>query len=125
MPKPFAPVLVVEDDRELQDSLADVLGEAGFEVVAAEDGLRALRYLQSHPAPCVVLLDLMMPGMDGFELRRRMLADPNLACIPVVVTTALSHDFRSRDRLRARAYLHKPFDMAALLDVVRQCGEDP
>src|SRR5262245_45714290 len=81
-------ILVVEDDTDLRDTLSDALRMEGYDVVAVEHGEAALRHLQRGLKPCMILLDLMMPVMDGWTFRREMLKDDDLAAIPVVVMTA-------------------------------------
>jgi CheY-like chemotaxis protein len=85
-------IMVVEDDLDLRDTLADLLSLEGYAVVTAVDGRTALDWLRNGgPEPHVIILDLMMPGMSGWEFRRQQLADPALAHIPVIVTTASSN----------------------------------
>ncbi|HEY0708362.1 MAG TPA: response regulator, partial [Polyangia bacterium] len=82
-------VLVVEDDEEIREHLEELLEEEGFAVATASDGYQALTWLRDHPEQAgVVLLDLMMPVMDGFEFLRRKDKEPSLASVPVIVITA-------------------------------------
>jgi two-component system, chemotaxis family, chemotaxis protein CheY len=119
-------VLIVEDDHDVRDSLSDVLQDAGFEVALAADGLEALALLRGGLRPGVILLDLMMPRMNGFEFRAAQRAEPALAKIPVLVLTA---DRRARAReaeLAAEAYLAKPADVNELIEVLaRLLGRPP
>src|SRR5436190_19142440 len=80
-----APVLIIEDDPDTRDALGELLSGEGYEVATAADGQEGLRRLGAPPRPCLVLLDLMLPAMDGFEFRVRQLEDPELAAIPVIV----------------------------------------
>ena len=113
---PPAPVLIVEDDPDIRDLLSSVLLLEGYEVVTASDGAQGLDQLRGA-RPSLVLLDLMMPAMDGWEFRRQQLLDPSLARVPTVI---LSGD----GRLEAKAaslgtsFLRKPVDLDTLLDVV-------
>lgn len=94
-------VLVVDDDPSVRDLFIDALGEAGHRVEVAENGERALERLRDGTAPCVVLSDVRMPRMDGFELSREAARDPQLAAIPVVVMTGdriLSFTSPARDK---------------------------
>jgi CheY-like chemotaxis protein len=109
-------ILVVEDDRELRDTIADVLGEARFEVVTAADGCEALAHLNGGVRPDLILLDLHMPHMDGFELLRQLHRHARHAAIPVVVMTALSATVAQC--FDAVAVLRKPLDVAALLSTI-------
>lgn len=107
-------VLVVDDDPSVRDLLADALTEAGHRVDAAADGEQALSRLRDGFAPCVVLTDVRMPGMDGFELSRAARRDPQLASIPIVMMTGdrvLSFTSPARD---------KPFSVPELDSVVQQ-----
>src|SRR4051794_18478515 len=82
------PVLLVDDDGSVRESLTELLEADGYRVVAAENGLRALALLRAGVRPSVVLLDIMMPEMDGWDFRLQQLRDPELALIPVVVVSA-------------------------------------
>ena len=111
-------LLVVDDDVELCESLADALTDAGYDPVTAGDGARALALSHDMPAPQLILLDLMMPEMNGWEFREVQLRDQSVKDIPVVVMTA------SRDLLRhpvdADAFLFKPFTLDDLLEQVQR-----
>jgi signal transduction histidine kinase len=105
-------LLVVEDDGDLRESLAEALREAGFEVSEASDGSEALAKLRKTAADAV-LLDLMMPGMDGWDFRAAQKRDPSIAKTPVVV---LSADGSSRAQaVDAALFLKKPSSLAELL----------
>ena len=112
------PVLVVEDDREQRESLCAMLDFEGFGHAEAANGREALDYLDRSRAPCVVLLDLDMPVMNGWIFRAQQLADERLSRIPVVVVTA--NDPGLHDRFPGVAgFLYKPLQfkkLAALLD---------
>lgn len=81
-------VLVVEDDDDLRDTMQEVLEHAGLATVTARDGLDALRVLGERGLPNVILLDLVMPTMDGWTFLETLRADPAYAAIPVIVTTS-------------------------------------
>jgi CheY-like chemotaxis protein len=111
------PVLIVEDDEDLRDMMANMLTIEGFAATAVGNGREALDYLHQAIRPHVILLDLMMPVMDGWEFRRRQQADPELAPVPVIVLSALD---RSRAApVDAIAFLKKPLDFDRLLKLVR------
>jgi CheY-like chemotaxis protein len=116
-------ILIVDDDHDIREALADVLGDNGYAVAAAGDGLEALAYLRENPAPSMILLDWMMPKCNGAQFRAQQLEDPTLAKIPVVLLTAdVSLEDKTR-QLDARAYLAKPVSLEHLLAVVaRVCG---
>jgi class 3 adenylate cyclase len=113
-------VLVVDDEEQNRSLLRDPLEARGYEVEEAEDGVLALRKIAGHP-PDVILLDLMMPNMDGFEVCRRLKQDPKTAHIPILIVTALSD---RKERLMgieagANDFLNKPIDMQ---DVILRVG---
>src|ERR1700758_817248 len=81
-------ILLVDDDIPSTEALKEMLEGAGYDVVCAENGREALARLHETGPICVILLDIMMPGMNGFEFREAQLKDPTLASIPVVVVTA-------------------------------------
>jgi CheY-like chemotaxis protein len=111
------PILVVEDDPELRDMMATLLAVEGYEPTTAANGREALEQLRAGFAPHVILLDLMMPIMNGWEFRAEQQRDPQLAGIPVVIVTALA--VNHRQPLGAEAILTKPLDFERLLAVVR------
>jgi CheY-like chemotaxis protein len=115
-----SPVLVVEDDREQRETLCAMLEVEGFRHAEAANGRQALDYLKESPAPCLVLLDLEMPVMNGWDFRVRQLADERLARIPVIVVTANDPGLDARFPGVA-GFLWKPLEfrrLAVLLDRV-------
>ena len=112
-------VLVVEDDPDLRHLMSRLLALEGFEPLVAANGREALDLLRAVPLPRLILLDLMMPVMDGWQFRAEQRADPALAEIPVVLTTAVPHTERFNE-LHAAAILQKPWDLGELLDIVRR-----
>jgi CheY-like chemotaxis protein len=111
------PVLIVEDDEDLREMMAQLLMLEGFDAATVSNGREALDYLQTAAKPDVILLDLMMPVMDGWEFRRQQQADPDLAPVPVIVLSAL--DQARAANVDAIAFLKKPLDFDRLLDLVR------
>lgn len=111
-------VMVVEDDEGIRDALCDLLAAEGFEVVPAVNGADALQRLRNGPRPDVILLDLMMPVMDGEELLHHLKEEPPLAEIPVVILTADASVAGAAERLGARAGVRKPISLSELLSVV-------
>ena len=112
------PILIVEDDMDLREMMAQLLTLEGFRAASVANGKEALQYLTAGHNPEVILLDLMMPVMDGWEFRRRQQADPNLSDVPVIVLSALDQS-RTRD-LHADAFLKKPLDFDRLLELVHE-----
>jgi CheY-like chemotaxis protein len=121
-----ATVLVVEDDQDLREIISLTLEARGLTVATASDGAAALAWLRAQdPMPCLVLLDLMMPGMNGFELSATMHADPALTAIPVVVLTgAPLLAQQRRDELHAEV-LPKPIELETLVSTVRRFCRTP
>jgi CheY-like chemotaxis protein len=111
------PVLIVEDDGDLRDMMAQLLMLEGFQTASVANGREALEYLNQGARPDVILLDLMMPVMDGWEFRRRQQADPAVADVPVIILSAL--DPARASEVNADAFLKKPLDFDRLLSLVR------
>ena len=112
-------VLVVEDDPTIREVLVEVLGEHGYDAIGACNGREALDALAaSSDRPCVILLDLMMPVMDGRSFREQQLQIPDLSDIPVIVISA-HLDHTVANDLHAAAYLRKPVKLAEVLRSVR------
>lgn len=114
-----ARILVVEDDIAIRESLVDLLQEEGYEVACACNGEEALRFLRTQDAPNLIVLDLVMPVMDGWTFRALQQGDPRYADIPVVVVSA-SHGDRSMGTMAPNAFLPKPFDLDRFVDTVHQ-----
>src|SRR5206468_11942375 len=110
-------ILLVEDDPEIRDTLGDLLREEGAAVAPAAHGRDALAQLRGAAPPDVILLDLMMPVMDGWEFRVEQRADPVLACIPVIAMSA-DHSAKAR-AIAAEAYVRKPIDLDELMRRIR------
>ncbi|HET7307620.1 MAG TPA: response regulator [Gammaproteobacteria bacterium] len=114
-------VLIVEDDREVRDSLTSLLEMEGYSAAVADHGRAALDYLRSEKElPCLILLDLMMPVMDGFTFRAEQKADAALGNIPVVVMSAAGNIHEKLPGLEAKAYLKKPMDFDDVVSAVEQ-----
>ena len=113
-------VVVVEDDELIRESLIEVLDDHGYEAIGAADGQEALDKLAQLPAPpCLIVLDLMMPGMDGREFRRIQRADPKLNQIPVVVISAFRDLDEIAKELEPAGHFKKPLKLAELLSIVQ------
>jgi CheY-like chemotaxis protein len=112
------PVLIVEDDTDLREMMAQLLTLEGFQSAAVANGREALQYLSAGDTPDLILLDLMMPVMDGWEFRRVQQADPALSRVPTIVLSAL--DQTRAAELKPAAFLKKPLDFDRLLQLVRE-----
>jgi CheY-like chemotaxis protein len=111
-------LLVVEDDAIIRMRLKILLEMEGYRVREASNGRDALEFLrQSRDFPCLVVLDLMMPVMDGIEFRRTQLQDPDLAHVPVVIVTG-KNDLKEVDDLQPLHIVRKPFQADVLLELI-------
>ena len=116
-------ILLVDDDSSSTEALCELLKLAGHDVVCADNGREALEKLHEDHRErdyCVILLDLMMPVMNGYEFREEQLKDPTIASIPVIVVTA---DGRAREKaaqLGSTRYFQKPLSPRELLSAVRE-----
>jgi CheY-like chemotaxis protein len=107
-------VLVVDDDFSAREVLTELLRDRGYSVISAADGREALNYLQDASPPGIIVLDLMMPVMNGWEFLQHQSHDPALRDIPVIVTTATP----PRHSLRVKAVLQKPIQFEALVEMI-------
>jgi two-component system chemotaxis response regulator CheY len=115
------PLLVVDDDTDLREALEEVLRDAGFTVLAASNGREALEVLaRARPLPSLVLLDMMMPVLDGLGFAKEMLAVPEWKHIPIVIFSASAGNAAMAQEAGASAYLRKPVDVEVLVDTVGQ-----
>ena len=114
-------VLIVEDDPDTREMLTSFLQLEGFQTETASNGREALDRLTGGVDADVIVLDLMMPIMDGWQFRRRQIEDARLAKIPTIVVSAAGRDRMAQ--ISADAYLAKPIDMDELLSRLTQfCG---
>ena len=121
MSTPPARILVVDDNEALRENLQEALELEGYEVAVAADGVAALARLREDSRFAAVLLDLMMPGMDGRELLAQIRGDGRLAGLRVVMTTGQT-GARARAGVPADAFLTKPFGVRELLAALHQVG---
>jgi CheY-like chemotaxis protein len=112
-------ILIVDDDEGVQQSLANLLRDEGYQVETVNDGRAALHRLEAGPRPSVILLDLMMPLMDGIEFRSRQLSDSRIANIPIIVMSASPTARRTAERLAAADCLPKPMSFDDLIRAVQ------
>jgi CheY-like chemotaxis protein len=113
-------ILIVEDDSDVRHSVQDALTEGGFQVFSAGDGQEALRLLADGVRPDLILLDLMMPVMDGWRFRREQRKVPAIAQIPIVLVTAYSVSRATLDELEPAGLLRKPMPLELLLSTVER-----
>jgi CheY-like chemotaxis protein len=121
-PKPgCGGVLVIEDDTDILRAVVQVLEDEGYAVRAAENGRVGLAVLREPGAqpPCVILLDLMMPVMDGWAFRAEQLRDPALARIPVIVLTADGNASQKAQLMNGAGALRKPVELLTLLAAIQ------
>lgn len=111
-------VFVVEDDADIRDMIREILELEGYSVRTASDGAKALEQIRLGEAPRLILLDLMMPGMNGWEFRSAQLDDPRLAKIPVIVLSGDGTVAAKAGNMNAAGYLKKPVDLSTLLETV-------
>jgi CheY-like chemotaxis protein len=113
-------VLIVEDEQDVADLVADILGLEGFEARIAS-GETALDDALSF-APDVVLLDLMMPVVDGFEVARRLNARPETRTLPIVIMTAMQDPSSRAREIGTQHFLSKPFDIVELIETIEHAS---
>ena len=117
-------ILVIEDDDDIRRNLHELLESEGFATISASNGKEALDLLSKESTlPDLILLDLMMPIMDGFQFRENQKIVPRIAQIPVVVMTAASHAEEKKNRLGAVACITKPFDIDLALQTIAKALE--
>jgi CheY-like chemotaxis protein len=112
------PILVIDDDREIRESLSDVLIDEGYAVICAGNGREGLDYLNGPAAkPCLIFLDLMMPVLDGQGFRKEQLAIPAISNIPTILFSANGQlDKRAID-IGIADFVKKPIDLDELLSI--------
>jgi CheY-like chemotaxis protein len=116
-----ATILVVEDDEDIREAIGEILSHEGYDVALAENGEHALEVLGNLERPCLLLVDLIMPQMDGWDLMQALAKNDRLATIPVVVMSATAHP----EKITNQTVVKKPIDLRIMLDIVRGhcCGE--
>jgi two-component system cell cycle response regulator DivK len=114
-------ILVVEDHEDNRQILRDLLAYAGYDMIEAEDGEHGLMAAARH-RPDLILMDIQLPTLDGYEATRRLKADPALKAIPIIVVTsyAMSGDEEKAYAAGCDAYVAKPYDPIALLETIRK-----
>ena len=117
---PVGLILLVEDDFVLRGSLSELLASEGYRVECCADGREAFRRLHNPPKPDLIMLDIMLPHLDGFELRALQRKSPYIANIPVVVISAHDLDPKTVSELELAPPFRKPLDVPALLSTLRE-----
>ncbi len=110
-------ILIVEDNKDIQESLKLALEQEGFEVYTADNGFLGLELLKKIPSPCLILLDLMMPVMNGWEFVENISKDILLSNIPVIVVSAFADQ---KDSVKSNGFIQKPIDLDSLLTSVNK-----
>ena len=119
-------ILIVEDDVDISDALRDALEIFGYSVAIAGNGQEALDLLTSDDLPCLILLDLMMPVMNGSQFRSKQLADAKISHVPVVLITADNNAAVKAAHMGVAEGLAKPLNFSALMEVTqRYCDAGP
>ena len=120
------PILIVDDDPDVRQLIGELLEEEGYVVAGAANGQVALDLMRSGVEPSLILLDLMMPQLDGWAFRQEQLRDPQLRRVPVVIASASGFSRESIDAELAPAdVLSKPYHADNLLEVVRLLTAGP
>ena len=117
-------ILIVEDDIDVRETLSEILTEEGYHIIAFSGGRAALEHLRrSDSQPALILLDLMMPNMDGWEFRAEQRRNAALTPVPTVILSADGNLEQNMGSLQADGYLRKPIHINTLLQLVeRFCG---
>ncbi len=121
---PVRSVLFIEDDPALRETVTEVLEEEGYQVTSVPNGAEGLALLESSLQPGLILLDLMMPTMNGWEFFNQLQQHPQHAAIPVVVLSAVAEFQRRRGKLDVAEILPKPIDISRLLAAVDRAYTD-
>jgi CheY-like chemotaxis protein len=113
-------ILLVEDEPDLRTDLAFLLEDEGYRVRTAAHGTEALALLEGGARPALIVLDLMMPEMDGWETRARLRTAPALASIPIVILSGVANDEEEIAALAVAAYVTKPISVRQLCVIIER-----
>lgn len=114
-------VLVVDDDPDIREAMIEVLEEHGHAATGVGNGNEALEHLRANPVhPCLILLDLMMPVMDGRQFREEQMRDPALSPIPVIVISAFRDVQQTAEKMQVAAHVKKPVSLRELVQLVER-----
>jgi CheY-like chemotaxis protein len=117
----MATILVIEDDRDSREMLCTWLQQHGYATIAAADGRDALQKMEQAPEVSLILLDLMMPGMSGWQFRASQRSNRRFRHVPVVVMTAHANPAGESEWLDPEGVLLKPLDLQAVLGIASRC----
>jgi CheY-like chemotaxis protein len=124
LPHPNPSILLIEDDANIRTATAQLLRKRGYTVDSVTNGLEAMCFLGHHPLPQLILLDLRMPLMDGWQFRVQQQQDPALRRIPVLLLSS-DDDLEATAQALHTPYLHKPFEVDVFFDALeRQVGHE-
>ncbi len=113
-------ILIVEDDKDIRFSVAEVLEDSGFRTASAANGAEALAQLRQGLKPQLILLDLMMPVMDGFAFREEQRQHADWSKIPVVIMSADGNILAKKEKAGTAGYIRKPLDISDLITIVEK-----
>jgi CheY-like chemotaxis protein len=113
-------VLIIDDNQDFRSPLQHLLREEGYSVSTASNGQEALAFLRNHPLPCLILLDLMMPVMNGWEFRNEQLKDSQLSSVPTVLLTGMLSLEEVSDTLHPAGYISKAAPYETILETVQR-----
>ncbi|MDO9181546.1 MAG: response regulator [Bacteriovorax sp.] len=118
--KPDQYILLIEDDQDISEAIKTILEEENIKVECTFNGIEALNFLTTNKTyPALILLDIMMPIMNGYEFREKQLKDPQISKIPTIILSA-SGNTETLEKLHFNDCLRKPLDLDSLLSVVSQ-----
>lgn len=120
MPTAEPSILIVDDDADIREALIDILTDHGYHVQAVRNGREALDHLRRGARPRLILLDAMMPVMDGLTFRREQLTDPELKELPVLMISASSRSKLDAQGLGFVGVMSKPINLEQLLEVIER-----
>ncbi len=113
-------VMVVEDHDDIREALVELIENSGYPAVGVRNGMEALQHLEDGHTPGLIVLDLMLPVMSGWEFRRRQMTNANWSSIPIVLVSGVDHLEKEATRLQAIAFITKPFNFDKLLKVITE-----
>ena len=113
-------ILIVEDDISIRELLEELLRSEAYDVVTASHGVEALEILRNQQLPHLILMDLMMPVLDGYGLRKELIMNSNWSSIPVVAMSAEANAAEKIRQFEVQAFLSKPVDIDTILQTIEK-----